>query len=158
MQMQDKEYYKDYYQKHKERKFETNEIWRKNNPDKAHASARKSARSQRIKIKKEIVQLLGGKCSNPNCAVIGGMSDIRCLQIDHIHGGGKQQRRKYKGHQDRGSHYYRDILVKIKGGSKEFQLLCANCNWIKRCENGETGSKWGRKVVDVGVRKTTSSD
>jgi hypothetical protein len=101
-----------------------------------------SGKRVRIRKKKEIFELLGNKCANPNCAVVGGMTDIRCLQIDHIHGGGNQEKRKNKG--DRGSHHYYDILRKIKNGSKEYQLLCANCNWIKRIENNETG--WGRRI------------
>jgi hypothetical protein len=32
---------------------------------------------------------------------------------------------------------YRAILREIKAGSKDYQLLCANCNWIKKYEKGE---------------------
>lgn len=140
----DKEYYRKYYNSHKQRKMNTNRDWRKRNVERHHEIARVSSKKQRAKIKSEIITILGGKCSNPNCLVPNGCSDIRCLQIDHINGGGKRERR---GHQDRGSHYYRDILKKLEHGSKDYQLLCANCNWIKRFENHETGSRWGRKVV-----------
>jgi len=85
------------------------------------------------KIRTEIIDLLGGKCSNPNCAVIGGMTDIRCLQIDHVNGGGNKEAKRFSA----GSIYYKHILEAIKNGSKNYQLLCANCNWIKRCENRE---------------------
>ena len=90
--------------------------------------ASKSRTKQYRKIMKEIKHLLGDKC------VKCGFSDTRALQIDHIHGKGSQKRRN--SHKSIYS-YYRDILKAIKKGSKEYQLLCANCNWIKRHEKSE---------------------
>lgn len=88
------------------------------------------------KTKQEIFDLLGNKCSNPNCLVPNGCTDVRCLQIDHVHGGGRQEVIKImkKGC---AITYYKMILEKIKLGSKDYQLLCANCNWIKRFEGKE---------------------
>lgn len=60
-----------------------------------------------------------------------GFTDIRALQIDHVNGGGSKERKQAK------KGIYKHILDKIKNGSKEYQVLCANCNWIKRCENRE---------------------
>ena len=69
------------------------------------------------------LELLGGKCSR--C----GFSDPRALQIDHINGGGVQEHKRLGG---------RRITKKVAEGYTEgYQLLCANCNWIKRVENGE---------------------
>lgn len=36
---------------------------------------------------------------------------------------------------------YRKILLMLEAGTAagEYQLLCANCNWIKRAENNEGG-------------------
>ena len=44
---------------------------------------------------------LGSRCANPECLWINadgskGCSDQRCLQIDHVLGGGQKERRKYK--------------------------------------------------------------
>ena len=61
------------------------------------------------------------KCSN---------TDIRVLQIDHINGGGNKERKSFKNQL---IPYYRHILKNINN----YQLLCANCNWIKRYENEE---------------------
>lgn len=58
------------------------------------------------------------------------MEDIRCLQIDHIDGGGCEQRRKIGG-----VGFY--SWLKKNKYPKGFQILCANHNWIKRYENGE---------------------
>jgi len=85
------------------------------------------------KLRMEIFQLLGNKCSNPNCLIPGRCSDLRCLQIDHINGGGNQERKEAGGTFP----YYRLILKKLKEGSLDYQLLCANCNWIKKCEQNE---------------------
>ena len=73
-----------------------------------------------IRIKNCVYNLLGNKCNRCN------NEDRRCLQIDHVNGGGSITRysllKKFK------------IIEK---GSKDFQILCANCNWIKRFENDE---------------------
>lgn len=69
------------------------------------------------------VEYLGGKC------YICGFGDWRALQIDHIKGGGSKENRTIGpgGIQDR-----------VLQGKKGYQLLCANCNWIKRYEQKET--------------------
>jgi hypothetical protein len=136
-----REYWKKYWSDpiNKARRYEINRNWRKNHLERYRELARKSARNQRIKIKSKLFALLGNKCSNSNCLVPNGCTDIRCLQIDHIHGNGKQKKRSSNGH-DSGSSYYRGILMEIKSGSKDYQLLCANCNWTKRFENNERGA------------------
>ena len=84
------------------------------------------------RLRQKIFDLLGIKC------VVCGESDWRCLQIDHVHGGGNEERKKLC-HGTHGSNqtYYREILKKIKGGSKDYQILCANCNWKKKYEEGK---------------------
>lgn len=83
--------------------------------------------------KKEILIVLGDRCSQ--C----GESDRRCLQIDHIGGGGCRERKQFGGNQGR---FYKFVLERIKAGSEDYQLLCANCNWKKRYENGEDGNAY----------------
>ena len=80
------------------------------------------------KYKLEIFGLLGNKCCK--C----GFSDLRILQIDHVNGGGYKER---KGLNYSSRNLYRFILTKIKQGSKDYQLMCPNCNWIKKVENNE---------------------
>lgn len=66
-----------------------------------------------------------------------GENDIRVLVIDHIKGKGTEHRRKltdYKGNYD-GQSIYRWIVK--NNFPKGFQVLCRNCNWRKRLENGE---------------------
>jgi hypothetical protein len=67
------------------------------------------------------IAIYGGACSR--C----GFTDERALQFDHIKGGGSSVARN--------STYWRRIIV--AHGSGVYDLLCANCNWIKKRENGE---------------------
>jgi hypothetical protein len=84
------------------------------------------------RMKEEIFSGLGSKCSA--C----GITDRRVLQIDHVNGGGGRQERIYMGSTNR----MRQILREFHTNVKAFQLLCANCNWIKRYEKRE-----GARVV-----------
>lgn len=60
-----------------------------------------------------------------------GNDDRRTLQIDHIRGGGTKEK-PYT----RTSAFLTEMA---KTPNKKFyQVLCANCNWIKRHENNET--------------------
>lgn len=78
--------------------------------------------------KEQAFNRIGRTCKN--C----GFSDLRALQFDHIHGGGSKAMRKLK---TRGrAWYYRKIALAPKM-EKVFQILCANCNWIKRVEQLE---------------------
>ncbi|MAF43076.1 MAG: hypothetical protein CMI54_02750 [Parcubacteria group bacterium] len=61
-----------------------------------------------------------------------GFDDIRALSIDHIDGGGNQDRkRKAKG----GANFY--CWLSKKKYPKGYQTLCMNCQWVKRFENKE---------------------
>lgn len=79
-------------------------------------------------LREKVIEFFGGKCMNPNCLVIGGCSDKRCLQIDHIQAVGKNRLL--------GAELYLDIL-ESSTARERYQLLCANCNWIKRHEKHE---------------------
>lgn len=69
------------------------------------------------------IESLGGECAH--C----GISDPRVLCIDHIEGGGTQERNA--DIKKRQIVFYRAV---IEDGSR-FQVLCWNCNWIKRLEH-----------------------
>ena len=82
-------------------------------------------RRKRRELKRKAFEALGGAV----CARCG-FEDVRALQFDHIHGGGNQQRSKNMSTQ------YAYIIAH----TDEFQVLCANCNWIKRDENREASA------------------
>lgn len=76
------------------------------------------------KMRQSVIEFLGGKCSK--C----GFSDTRALHIDHIEGGGTNLNKKTHWAQR-----YNQILKGIF--SIKVQLLCANCNSIKKYEERE---------------------
>ena len=96
----------------------------------------KYQRDLRHHLKLKAFAVLGGVC---RC----GFSDWRALQLDHIHGGGTKERLGLKKF-DLALVYYRFIIKNPEDAKKKFQLLCANCNWIKRYEANELG----REVTD----------
>ena len=90
-------------------------------------------------LREEIINLMGGKC------IKCGFIDIRALQIDHINGGGTKIQREF-GNREL---YYRYILSKVKNGEwiGFYQVLCANCNTIKREESKECQNTHGKYGV-----------
>ena len=79
------------------------------------------ARKWRIRV----IMFLGGKCEH--C----GNNDNRVLQVDHVNGGGNKERKMFATN---------NAVVAVKrifNSPERYQLLCANCNWIKRWERGE---------------------
>ena len=87
---------------------------------------KKKTRYKAMKIR--IQQILGGKCDY--C----GMTDHRCLQIDHVNGGGRRDKRNF----DSVEAYFREVQRSVSAKEGKYQLLCANCNCIKRYEKDET--------------------
>lgn len=110
--------------------------WRLANPEKNKAIARAcywrnrvsrlaNARKKRLDLKTEVFRLLGNKC------VRCGFTDVRALQVDHVHGGGVKELRSLT------KNIHVLVLESIRRGEQKYQLLCANCNWIKVHENHE---------------------
>lgn len=79
-----------------------------------------NARNQHARV--VALMLLGGKCEH--C----GHNDMRVLQFDHINGGGTAENRRL-----RSIGVTRNVLRE----PFKYQVLCANCNWIKRSEREE---------------------
>lgn len=77
------------------------------------------------KYRDMIFAKLGEKC------IKCGFNDRRALQIDHVNGGGTKQRGNLSG---------LTMIRRIyRDNQSNYQILCANCNWIKRHEHGELG-------------------
>jgi hypothetical protein len=86
------------------------------------------ARQEGIRLKKETLRAYGGtKCAQ--C----GFNDIRALQLDHINNDGYQERELVM----EGWGHYRKLRKKGFPNKDRYQVLCANCNWIKRAEHYE---------------------
>jgi hypothetical protein len=121
-----REYNREYRAQHGKRLSAQTAAWKRANRERVRANERAAA----LRIKLATFALFGSVCCK--C----GFSDHRALQLDHIHGAGSEDRRaSYRA----GTALYRAILRSEKDRSL-FQLLCANCNWIKRVENDECGA------------------
>ena len=89
------------------------------------------ARRWNHRQKLAVFEALGSRC------ILCGFNDKRALQVDHVNGKGRQERRLLN---KPGAMYFRYILNSIQAGEhNKYQLLCANCNWIKRVKNNEQG-------------------
>lgn len=62
-----------------------------------------------------------------------GFTDVRALTLDHVNGGGNQHRKELKG-----ASIYRWIVN--HNFPEGFQILCMNCQFIKKAENNEVSS------------------
>lgn len=82
--------------------------------------------AQRLRV--AAVNKLGGCCAH--C----GITDLRVLQIDHVYGGGTAERKIM-------SSRWNHLAKVLDDTDNRYQLLCANCNWIKRYTNNETGGR-----------------
>lgn len=99
------------------------------------------AAARRLRIKLEVFHAYCGE----EIACFCGCADLRCLTIDHIDGGGKSHCRSLGGC---GSTIYSEILK--LGCPDDFQVLCMNCNWLKRYENdGYSFDNRGLKVLSA---------
>ena len=93
--------------------------------EKFRAYMRKYQKEYHRRGRLEVLLAAGGiKCKK--C----GFDDWRALQIDHVNGDGLLERKQIKSNARH--------LKKIKENPKRYQVLCGNCNWIKKYENGET--------------------
>lgn len=75
-------------------------------------------------LKDRLFSVLGDKC------VRCGFKDKRALCIDHKNGGGFKELRSGISVVK----YYEKVIADV---GENYQILCHNCNWIKRHENNE---------------------
>jgi hypothetical protein len=93
-----------------------------------------NARARHAENRATVIQSLGGKC------VKCGFADHRALQVDHINGGGTKEISSFRSMRS----YYRHVVSSPPG---TYQLLCANCNWIKKWERNENST--GRAIQEI---------
>ena len=106
-------------------KLETSREWarqyRRDNSEKLNAIWR----DDYYRKKKAVHELLGNMCKN--C----GEDDPIYFQIDHVNNDGYIERSLKNGRQD----IY--VIKKYLETPERYQLLCANCNWAKRMNDGK---------------------
>ena len=106
-------------------------------PKEAYINSYSKHKDKLTKDRKEardkVMLLMGNRCLH--C----GFADYRALQIDHKKGDGYQCRHSKGSNVSTLSQYRKIIADPTLIQTLDIQLLCANCNWIKRVENGEEG-------------------
>lgn len=85
------------------------------------------------RLRNIVLQKYGGKCKR--CKI----SDSRVLCIDHVNGDGHK---KKTGTNRRVGVFSTIVRLSKLPRSKDYQLLCANCNIIKARENKEFARGW----------------
>ncbi len=93
--------------------------------------------ARRERERNKVIDLLGGKCQYEGC----NWTDRRALQVDHKHGGGTKEIR------NNGKTLSPDERNRrVFANPNNYQLLCANHNWIKRAEMKESRApKYGQR-------------
>ena len=104
--------------------------YRERRKERGRITERRKYRETRIALREQVLALFGSAC--PRC---GYSADHRALQIDHVNGDGARERQE-------GGYslsWYRGVLRSVQAGEQRYQVLCCNCNWLKRYEDGTTG-------------------
>lgn len=79
-----------------------------------------------LKIRNELMIILGGAYCK-HC----GFNIFEALQFDHINGGGTKERTLFAS----GRAMYRYYIKNPEIAKQKLQVLCANCNFIKRIKS-----------------------
>jgi predicted Zn-ribbon and HTH transcriptional regulator len=111
---------REYYLRHREKVLKRqNDRYLENSkdPEFRKALSLRNINSRIIRRKAILDFLDNGKCRT--C----GFSDWRALHIDHVNSDGKDER--LPEHK---------LYPKVRLQPERYQVLCANCNWIKRYE------------------------
>lgn len=131
-----------YYQDNKDELRERTYKWRREHPERHRAAKSEAYKRKRIyyieqdkarysRIRAELFAILGKQC------IRCGFADIRALQVDHVEGGGNAEHRHLKSART----MYQFCIDNPDLARKRLQILCANCNWIKKAERNEAPIK-----------------
>lgn len=105
---------------------QTSMEWRRKHPD----SCRSTVKEAKKKVVMEVFShYCGGDIKCQKC----GFNDIRALSIDHINGDGNKHREEI----GRGGGHDLCYWLRLNGYPQGFQILCMNCQFIKRHEKQE---------------------
>lgn len=114
------DYDKTRYQKNKDRIDDVHENWLLQHPNYQKSELQK----------KRLLVLIHYGGNPPKCACCGE-SELDFLTVDHIYGGGSKIRRETKMY---GSSFYRWLIE--NNFPEGYRVLCCNCNWGCRRNNG----------------------
>ncbi len=134
-----------YYYTHHDRVIQGKKKYREANKEKIRATyvkycldhpGKQATYSARYVLKVKIQTLARYANGEIKCADCG-FSDVRALSIDHINGGGTRHRKEIGGGGT--THFY--YWLKTHNYPTGYQVLCMNCQFIKKLVNGENHPK-----------------
>lgn len=124
--------HREYRKKNWKHLLELNNLARKKYREKNRLKIIERARGCLIEAKYTLCDILGSRV-----CVMCGYSDIRAIHFDHIDGKGHKSRNEMFGRRIMSLYELRRIVKNPVIARKTFQVLCSNCNWIKRWEKFE---------------------
>lgn len=133
MALSSTELHRRYRARHPERVREADRKYRERHSEECQKKYRRNGRLRNARIRLEVLSHYSG--GSLHCALCG-YDDARALEIDHINGGGTQERKTLKL---RGVHFY-DWLKK-QGYPEGYRVLCCNCNRIASLEALDSSCK-----------------
>ncbi len=130
-----KKYYIEDKEEHKKRSVK----WQKDNPEKQREIRRKTyqknkerenkrSREYTLRRRVQVLKAYGGQ--TPSCSKCKE-TEVRVLELDHIHNDGKKERNELK---KLGSGFYGHLIKNNYPNKKRYQILCKNCNYLKYLE------------------------
>ena len=119
---------REWYRKNRKSRIAHCDKWRRENPQKVN----KIQRDRHTKFKGLVFDGYGNKCY---CC---GEEEALFLNLDHVNGNGKQDRKEHGGNQT-------NFLLSIikRDFPKEYRILCFNCNCGRQLNNGVCPHKKG---------------
>jgi len=119
------------YWENREKKLANVKEYRENNKEKEqlrhkiyYDKVKEREQLRNYNRRQKLLNKLGKNCTH--C----GFSDWRALQIDHINNNGYDERKRESATKT----YRRILAMSDEEARKQYQILCANCNWIKKHE------------------------
>lgn len=133
-----KKNWKTWYKKNRNHLREYDKMYRKTHRPEKRAYNRIYHKQRRKNIKQAIFESLGSfycQCKGKDCWHKGKcrVKDKRVQQLDHKKGGGRKEIKRFGN----GIGIYEFYSRHPKIAKRKLQVMCANCNWVKRYTNNE---------------------
>ncbi len=125
-----RQYEREYYHAHKEQQQAKHRKWYHLHKEENKERKRVTSKRYHTNLKLSVLTYYGG---GKAACVVCGEERLPCLSIDHINGGGLQQRRELG--RIWGAGFY--TWLRKEGYPEGYQTLCMNCQFMKKWRERE---------------------